>query len=195
MNILKGELIILKHNFDILVCNMSVLQICLTFFFLAGYGQKIVIPISQFLNQNMCNKIIVSMTLTSIPTSHRVKIYKVNKRNQVRVRGPSFLQMKWLVTTIYMILIEIVSCKTFILKIQFCIEAYSFTCNYNSSLNSIFSFFAIKRVMLINTVYRVNFARLHLQSVSPRHKFTQTHLCFKRDNLRHRNSPSLKFAH
>lgn len=86
-------------------------------FFSAGYGQKIVIPISQFLNQNMCNKIIVSMTLNSIPTSHRVKIYKVNKRNQVRVRDPSFLQMKWLVTTIYMILIEIVSCKTFTLKI------------------------------------------------------------------------------
>lgn len=75
-------------------------------FFSAGYGQKIVIPISQFLNQNMCNKIIVSMTLTSIPTSHRVTIYKVNKRNQVRARCPSFLQMKWL-TTIYMILIEI----------------------------------------------------------------------------------------
>lgn len=44
------------------------------------------------------------------------------------------------------------------------------------------------------TVYRVIFAHLNLQTVSPRLEFTQTGLCFKRDNLRQWNWPSLKFA-
>lgn len=48
------------------------------------------------------------------------------------------------------------------------------------------------------TVYRVifrpcYFALLHLQTVSPRLNFAQTHFCI-RDNLGHWNSPCLKFA-
>lgn len=42
---------------------------------------------------------------------------------------------------------------------------------------------------------RVIFDLLLLQIVSLRLEFAQTQLSFERDNLRHRRSPSLKFAH
>lgn len=52
------------------------------------------------------------------------------------------------------------------------------------------------------TVYRVIFALCYvrrsckqLQTVSPNLEFAQTHLCLKIDNMKHWNSPSLKFAH
>lgn len=51
-------------------------------------GESKIIPISQFLSLDMTDNIIIAMILNSIPDSHHVRIYKVNKRNQVRVLSP-----------------------------------------------------------------------------------------------------------
>ncbi|XP_048729395.2 xanthine dehydrogenase-like isoform X2 [Ostrea edulis] len=45
-------------------------------------GETKIIPISQFLSQDMTDNVIVAMFLNSIPDSHHIRIYKVNKRNQ-----------------------------------------------------------------------------------------------------------------
>uniref|UniRef100_K1Q8Q7 Xanthine dehydrogenase n=1 Tax=Magallana gigas TaxID=29159 RepID=K1Q8Q7_MAGGI len=49
---------------------------------IAVNGESKIIPISQFLSLDMTDNIIIAMILNSIPDSHHVRIYKVNKRNQ-----------------------------------------------------------------------------------------------------------------
>jgi hypothetical protein len=48
-------------------------------------GETKIIPISQFLSTDMTDNLIVAVLFNEIPDSHHVRIYKVNKRNQVRV--------------------------------------------------------------------------------------------------------------
>lgn len=59
-------------------------------------GESKIIPISQFLSLDMTDNIIIAMILNSIPDSHHVRIYKVNKRNQVRVLSPVNRLLKFL---------------------------------------------------------------------------------------------------
>lgn len=49
---------------------------------IAVNGESKIIPISQFLSLDMTDNVIIAMILNSIPDSHHVRIYKVNKRNQ-----------------------------------------------------------------------------------------------------------------
>lgn len=48
-------------------------------------GELKIILIFQFLSLDMIDNIIIVMILNSISDSYYVRIYKVNKRNQVRV--------------------------------------------------------------------------------------------------------------
>ncbi|XP_061182872.1 xanthine dehydrogenase-like [Saccostrea echinata] len=45
-------------------------------------GETKVIPISEFLSQDMTDCVIVAMFLNSVPDNHHIRIYKVNKRTQ-----------------------------------------------------------------------------------------------------------------
>lgn len=60
-------------------------------------GESKIIPISQFLSLDMTDNVIIAMILNSIPDSHLVRIYKVNKRNQVRVLSPVNIYLKFLI--------------------------------------------------------------------------------------------------
>ncbi|XP_061183006.1 uncharacterized protein LOC133191267 [Saccostrea echinata] len=45
-------------------------------------GETKVIPVSEFLSQDMTDCVIVAMFLNSVPDNHHIRIYKVNKRTQ-----------------------------------------------------------------------------------------------------------------